>query len=48
MFASSSRGRCAVRDIGDVLPNGRKTFFGQSVGEAIIHDTAGVERSSDV
>jgi hypothetical protein len=44
MFASSSSGKCAVRDIGDVLPNGRKIFFGQTVGTAIIHYAVGVGR----
>ena len=37
-FASSSGGRCAVRDMGDVLPNGRKIFCVQSVGWAIAWD----------
>ena len=44
MFASSSSGKCAVREIGDVLPNGRKTFFGQSVGRAMLDYANGVGR----
>jgi hypothetical protein len=35
MFASSSSGKCAVRDMGEVLPNGRKIFCVQSVGCAM-------------
>ena len=43
MFASSSSGKCAVREMGDVSPNGRKTSCVQSVGRAMEYDTVGGE-----
>ena len=48
MSASSSSGRWAVRDIGDVLLNGRKTFFGHTAGRAMVHRGVRIRRGGDM